>query len=225
MTGTHGDLVFSTILASNSGSSIFIPPASQPPFGTIVFDANGVATEINGSPITNVTDFGSDGIISWGRGLDSSGIPLHYVAGIPTSLTDLANLAINNPVATYSVIGATSPTIYDFSGGGFLGTGKFTGATLSANFATGLVDASVSVLIGANNITGAARGNLFGSNNFSASGNCTVGTCSFVSMNGFFAGVNAIRAGLTYSIQSPTTGIPTASFPNVTGAVAFTKNP
>ncbi len=225
LTGTHGDLVFSTIFATNSGSSIFIPPASQPPFGTIVFDANGVATEINGSPITNVTDFGSDGIIAWGRGFDSSGIPLHYVAGIPTSLTDLANLAISNPVATYSVLGATSPTIFDFSGGGFLGTGKFTGATLSANFATGLVGASVSVLIGSNNITGAASGNLFGSNNFSASGNCTVGTCSFVSMNGFFAGVNAVRAGLTYAIQNPTTGIPTASFPNVTGAVAFTKNP
>jgi hypothetical protein len=226
LAGTHGDLVFSTIFANNFFSSTFFtPPASQPPFGTIVFDANGVATAVNGSPITNVTDFGNDGIIAWGLGMDSSGIPLHYVAGIPTSTTDLANLAISRPVATYSVLGATSPTVFDFSGGGFLGTGKFTGATLSANFMTGLVDASVSMLIGTNKITGAASGNLFGSNVFSASGNCTVGTCSFVSMNGFFAGVNAIRAGLTYSIQSPTTGIPTASFPNVSGAVAFTKNP
>ena len=225
LTGTHGDLVFSTIFANSGGGSTFIPPASSPPFGTIVFDSNGLATEVNGLSITNVMDSGNDGIIAWGRGLDSSGIPLHYVAGIPTSTTDLANLAISSPVATYSVLGATSPTIYDFSGGGFLGTGKFTGATLSANFATGLVDASVSVLIGANNITGAVRGNLSGSNNFSKSGNCTVGTCSSISMNGFFAGVNAIRAGLTYSINNPTTGIPTASFANVTGAVAFTKNP
>ncbi len=226
LTGTHGDLNIATV--GNCCPSIFIPPALQLPFGTIAFDANGVATAIDGSSITKVTDFGNDGIIAWGFGLDSSGFPLHYVAGIPTSPTDLALLAINNPVATYSVLRATTPTAFSC---GPLVAGQFTGATLSANFATGLVDASVSVLFGTSNITGVAsgtlnRGNAGFVNSFSASGSsCTVGTSCFVSMNGFFAGVNAIRAGLTYAISGVTVGSPTGSSATVTGAVAFTKNP
>ena len=222
LTGTRSDLTLATVDTCCTSAS------SPPLFSPIVFDANGVATSINGSPITNVTNFGNDGIIAWGRGLDSSGLPLHYVTGIPTSSTDLAKLVndpvLSNQIATYSILQATSPTVFDFSGGGFLGTGKFTGATLSANFATGLVNASVSVLVGATNITGVGTGNLNQSSGvFSASGNCTVGACSFVSMNGFFAGANATRAGLTYAIQNPTTGLP-ASYPTVSGAVAFTKN-
>ncbi|HKB81884.1 MAG TPA: FecR family protein [Burkholderiales bacterium] len=223
LTGTHGDLMFSTVSAF-SQSTPLIPPALQPPTGTITFDANGVATAINGLPITNVIGSGNDGIIAWGLGLDSSGLPLHYVTGIPTLSTDLANLAISNPVATYSVLGATSPTA--FACGPLVG-GEFTGATLSANFATGLVDSSVSVLFGTNNITGAGRAILNRTNGgvFSASGSCTVGVCSFISMKGFFAGVNAIRAGLTYSIFGVAVGSPTGSSPTVSGAVAFTKNP
>jgi hypothetical protein len=225
LTGTHGDLIISTVGTCCPSTSI--PPALQLPFGTIVFDVNGVATEFDGSPITNVMDSGNDGIIAWGFGLDSSGFPLHYVAGIPTSSTDLANLAISNPVATYSVLGATAPTA--ISCGPLIG-GQFSGATLSANFATGLVDASVSVLFGTNNITGVGSGTLNrGSvgfvNSFSASGSCTVGTSCFVSMNGFFAGVNAIRAGLTYSLSGVSVGSPTGSSATITGAVAFTKNP
>jgi hypothetical protein len=204
-------------------------------------DANGVLTDLNGELLSNIAMSGNDGIIAWGTGISASGAEtVHFILGIPTPASDLANLAISNPIGTYTLIGGTSPTILDFNSGTTF-TGKLTGATLTANFATMLVDASVAMKFNVGSATmafsAAGTGMSFSgsafSGSFCASNNCTItgGTCStnFLSMQGFFAGPNAIRAGLVYEVSvSGTTGpvgaaAGTSINGSAIGAAAFAK--
>jgi len=194
---------------------------------TVVFDPAGAVTFIQGpnTPynLFNTTDVGNNGIIAWGRGMSapSGGLDIHYVVGLPTPATDMANLPLSQPVASYSMLGGTSPTSSTRVGGSNVGT--LTGATLVANFGIGKVDATVSVAFGTNPITLSATGMPISGSTFSAFS--TVGTCSVTgggscTMGGFFAGANAGHAGLVYDAL---TSVAAASF-GFQGAVAFKKD-
>lgn len=200
--------------------------------GSVTFDANGVLTGLNGATLSDIAMSGNDGIIAWGTGFSSSGgETVHFVVGLPTKASDLANLAISNPVATYTLIGATAPTFRDSNG---TIAGVLTGASLRVNLASMLVDASVmtkfNIAAGAVTLTGTSTGmSIFSGSSFasfSASNSCTItggGSCSSVNMKGFLAGPNAIRAGLVYSMSASIPAGGSTISGNVIGAAAFAK--
>ncbi|MGB9092656.1 MAG: hypothetical protein WCB93_00925, partial [Gallionella sp.] len=167
----------------------------------------------------------SDGIIGWGRWIGNitttgpantlTSTVFDYVVGIPTAAMPTTG------TATYSLLGYTSPT--DRNGlPGYTVTG-----TLSANFANSTVGVNMSV---ANATTTAytfnntatpfaiAAGSTFSGNITTTSSSPTycTGGCT-TSVNGFFAGTNASRAGLSYSITDTMAGN------NIQGVAAFTR--
>ena len=203
------------------------PSPSVNTFGSATLDSNGVLTGSSTDTLSNVAMSGNDGIIAWGTGVSASGAEtVHFILGTPTQASELATLAINNSIGTYRLIGGTAPTFRDSKG---TITGTLDSASLKANFGSGLVDASVTTTFntatGAMTLTGTSTGmqTFSGSTfaSFSASNSCTMtggGTCS-VNMQGFFAGSNAIRAGLVYGM-----GISgTSSNSSVIGVAAFAK--
>ena len=127
---------------------------------------------------------GNDGIIAWGIALGISGgesgwsltSPFHYVAGIPTDIAALGGIT-----ATYSLLGATTPT----NGTTGAPQGALSSMNMTANFATFSVAGSIS--------SGPGGG-------FSGFGTTSTSSGS-VSLNGFFAGANAQRAGLVYQVS------------------------
>jgi hypothetical protein len=207
-------------------------------FGSVTFDGNGVLTDLNGETLSNIAMSGNDGIIAWGTGISSSGAEtVHFIVGLPTPASDLANLAISSPVGTYVLIGGTSPTFRDFSSGTTV-SGTLTGASFSANFATMKVDASVAMRFntaaGAMALSAAGTGMSIStfsgsafSGSFCASNNCTLagGTCStsWLNMQGFLAGPNAVRAGLVYDVSVFGSTGSTSINGNAIGAAAFAK--
>ncbi len=233
MTGFQPSL---NIARVSDGCGLFCSPGS----GTATFDSSGILTDLNGATLSKVVMSGNDGIIAWGTGFSSSGAEsVHFIVGLPTPAGDIANLAISNPVATYTLIGGTSPTFRVFDGNfSTTGTGTLTGATLTANFATMLVDASVTATlkasVGVIGITGAVTGMSFSGSSFSGSffstsGGCTIaggGACDTTngSMRGFVAGPNAIRAGLVYDFSFSGLNAGGANFNgSAIGAAAFAK--
>jgi hypothetical protein len=188
---------------------------------------------VNGGndPLTGVTDFGNNGVVAWGRGLDRYGQYFHYATGLPTASTELAQLAISNPVATYTVIGATAPVA---GAGPNQVTGVFQGATLTARFNAGVVDASVQFSIAGSTVVASqagmqindAGGMTFDSTRAAGPVACSGGGCSpsSVHMAGFLAGPGAVNAGLAYQIKyvqdSGGVLLPGA----VSGSVAFQQN-
>lgn len=157
----------------------------------------------------------SDGVIGWGRwssgNLNDNGSPytmqdVHYVVGIPTPATDMSALQLASMVGTYSLIGFTYPTAYNpFSGVTVVGTQPIS-ATLMANFGLGSVSGNLSVPIGGSTYSDSWSGWISGSNFSSSSG--------AASINGFFAGANASRAGLVYQFGGTPIG-------DISGAAAF----
>ncbi|MEO6974331.1 MAG: FecR family protein [Gallionella sp.] len=168
----------------------------------------------------------TDGIIGWGRWtgtITSAGGPLanytsvtafDYVVGIPTAVMPTTGSA------TYSLMGYTKPTATDLS------TGYTVNGTLSANFGLSTVGVNMTIANASNGtytistatpltIVGANfAGTNIGTTNLNAS-SCLSGCTT--SIHGFFAGANAVRAGLSYSINE-STGIN-----NIQGVAAFTK--
>jgi hypothetical protein len=166
----------------------------------------------------------TDGIIGWGRwsgGPTTGNAPpnpitgtFDYVIGIPTAVMPTTGQA------TYSLIGFTTPTDTAGTPGYTL-----TGAALNVNFAaTGpQVGVAMTVTNGLNNtyaVTGTA---IIAGSNFTGTGSapsnlsvCT-GSCT-ATINGFFAGANAARAGLAYNINDGAVGN------HVQGVAAFTRN-
>jgi hypothetical protein len=144
---------------------------------------------------------GNDGIIAWGIALGISGgesgwsltSPFHYVAGIPTDITALGGIT-----ATYSLLGATTPT--NTSTG--LQQGSLSSMSMTANFASLSVSGSMtwtglSIPLSATfngSISSGAGGG------FSGFGSTSTSSGS-VSLDGFFAGANAQRAGLVYQVN------------------------
>jgi hypothetical protein len=180
---------------------------------------------VNGSPVVATTTSLTDGIIGWGRWagsttgttpnpLSSAGV-FDYVVGIPTAV-----LPPSGTVARYSLMGYTNPT----SSNGSTTVYKVDG-TLTANFAgTGsTVGVNMTVASGAANTftisgTTIASGTPFFTGGLSVGGTGCGGTCA-ASVNGFFVGTNASRAGLSYTISN------SSANNNIQGVAAFARNP
>ncbi|MFN0303327.1 MAG: FecR domain-containing protein [Burkholderiales bacterium] len=196
----------------------------------------------------SVRDFGSDGIVGWGRwvgnleGADSGAKSdagqnhgFHYVVGAITR-----NMPASNPgaqgFASFQLSHATSPTITGSSvPPGTLTTGAmgvdFTSRRVGIDLKTSFsgFQVQMSTVGGASNPTtsgvsytgaNATFGGNFGSVNVSgnAPANFCVGGCTGT-VQGFFAGDAAARAGMVYRATTP--GAPSA--PELQGAAVFTR--
>ncbi len=163
--------------------------------------------------------FSADGIIGWGVWTSGTGVincdgscdvsltRVHYVAGLPTSSSDISALQTADVTGTYSLIGYTNPTSHS----GIVGS--VTGGTLTASFTPAQVNVGVTlgVAIGGSNYTLSGTGSGSGSSTFSGSG-------SGFLYNGFFAGSQASHAGIAYKFSAG--GLDEL----VTGAAAFRRN-
>ena len=189
----------------------------------IAFSGTGSAFSI--SPAGSHANFGTDGILAWGRWIGDVSVQgstqsyngnqgLHYVVGLPTASMPTSG------TATYALLGATSPTYVD----GSAAPGTF-GGVLTVSFG-GLrspgVDMALSVGIDGKTYAIAGSASISGSvfsGNPSVTG--SLGTCgaacSNASVQGFFAGPNAERAGLGYHIGDSTIK------KDIIGAAAFAK--
>lgn len=164
-----------------------------------------------------VTFSATDGIIGWGRwdgnivstGPMGTGLmpgTFHYVIGLPTATMPTAG------VATYNLMGYTNPSATDGA------TGWSMKGNLSTNFGQGTVLVNMVVWNSANTYNVVNGSTAISAANFTGSLIPTTGTgcvtgCT-TSINGFFAGANASRAGLSYQILVPTVR-------NIQGAAAF----
>jgi hypothetical protein len=207
------------------------------------FDSNGALSAYANNNFGSVAiagDVGSasfadvgvaDATVGWGRwtmgnatagSSDGGSVPVslsgssshHYAIGIPTAVMP------TNP-ATYSLVGATSPTLA--SGAGAPGT--LNSANLVADFASASVNLNMDMTVnGTNYLTTnlpMTLGNAPNDFTFSGSGPTTnstscisVGCTTFV--EGFFAGNDGSHAGLAYKTQIPGDYI--------NGAAAFKKD-
>jgi FecR protein len=207
------------------------------------FDSNGGLSEYfnrnyGSLPIqgdvgsAQIEDVGiADGTLGWGRWTMGSAIagsggggsvPVnltgssshHYAIGIPTAVMP------TNP-ATYSLVGATRPTLASGSGA----PGTLNSANLVADFASAAVTLNMDMTVNGNNYLttnlpmtlGSAPNDFtfYGSGVTTNSSDCiSVGCNTYV--EGFFAGDDASHAGLAYK-----TGIPGDY---INGAAAFKKD-
>jgi len=212
--------------------------------GTAIFNGGGQLTQIaftggrSGAVYTlesggTHADFGTDGILAWGRWIGTVTVPgsllgteiyssntgLHYVIGLPTP-----TLPTSGP-ATYTLLGATLPTYIDgstapgtFSGSLSVNFGATT-ASIDANFTMEMPDRTYGMIV-----KGASTSTAFFSALASGSAmtGCLSSTCSG-SVQGFFAGPTAERAGVGYRIADLDVN---ATFPipkEIVGAAAFAK--
>ena len=242
--------ILTPVLASGSGyAAVFayganfdgVFPAIDLEGGSAVFNGSGQMTEFTTSRGTTYTldpangsnvDFGTDGIVAWGRWIGTvTSIPgllgsetysanqgLHYVVGAPTAVMPLSGSA------TYTLLGATSPTYLDGSS------------------APGTLSGSLSVLFGVEGSVGmnlnvampdgkgyAITGSAFlptstafftGQTGQGLSATGSGGACSSgcgARVDGFFAGTSAERVGLGYHIDD------FLAQKDVVGAAAFKK--
>lgn len=200
-----------------------VGPQGGPVSGNGIIDpANAIFNELsqltkyndlggNGGALgaANVTFAATDGIIGWGRwdgytdpaagtlpGPLSPGA-FHYVIGLPTAVMPTFG------TATYNLMGYTNPTASDGS------TGWNVTGNLTVSFGTGnLITVNMNVWNAANNyaINGTANGTgaAFTGVLATSSALCISAGCS-TSINGFFAGANASRAGISYQINDTLT--------------------
>jgi hypothetical protein len=177
-----------------------------------------------------IEDVGFDGPVGWGRWTTGSitagssvggGVPVnltgssshHYAIGLPTAVMPTGP-------ATYSLLGATSPTLA--SGVGTPGT--LNSADLVADFTGGSVSLNMDMTVNGNNyLTTDLPMSLgspdvftfFGSGTTVNSSDCISVGCN-TTVEGFFAGQDASHAGLAYE-----TSIPGDS---INGAATFKKD-
>jgi hypothetical protein len=186
------------VLTSFTNADSFEGPSF--PTGSITIGTNSGASQ------------GNDGIIAWGRwaggvtGGESSlnlndltgegPSPLHYVVGLPAT-----NLPPLGTMATYSMIGATTPSLYSsFSDG--LGSASVLDSSLVVHFGTSSAFLNVKFNIAGNVASG---DNIFLNLNgarFNGSGSVFGGGfCGGISATGFLAGAGGVRAGLAYVVD------------------------
>jgi hypothetical protein len=193
----------------------------------MVFNAAGQMTEMTalGGVISigsgSHAEFGTDGVLAWGRWIGQISSSLcglsapcpnytanqgfHYVVGMPTP-----TMPTDGTTATYALLGATSPTYVD----GLSPPGTFSGSLTATFSAQPTVRGSFNVSMpdGAGyqwQGTGAPSGPggvffmtttiLAGAGG--SGGACTGGSGCVAEVSGFFAGANAERAGIGYSID------------------------
>ncbi len=228
-------------LADLFAAGLLSPPGELTNAG---FNGNGGLSEYTNNNFGSVPiagDVGSasfadvgvaDGTVGWGRwtmgsvtaGSSGGGSTLvnlagasshHYVIGIPTAVMP------TNP-ATYSLVGATSPTLAS----GAVAPGTLNGADLVADFASGSVTLNMDMTVNSENYVTTGLPMTLGNapNDFTFSGSGTtmspttcvsVGCTTFV--EGFFAGTDASYAGLAY--KTDVNGVD-----YINGAAAFTKD-
>ncbi|MGE0484645.1 MAG: FecR domain-containing protein [Gammaproteobacteria bacterium] len=171
-------------------------------------------------------DIDTDGVIGWGRWsgdtvdgtlfgdgelrVDESNWSIHYVVGAPTPESDLAQLRATNVVAVYDLIGATTPTFGDdgFEGGFDFGDIVSISGALAANFGQSTVQTSLVLDFTENDITinsgalpiAAGAGGVFGGSGGFASSTLAPGHPFSTSIQGFFVGGGASRAGYAYEV-------------------------
>jgi hypothetical protein len=175
-------------------------------------------------------DFGSDGILAWGRWVGTiitdqlcEGSPctqtfnendgFHYVIGKPTAVMPTGGSA------NYALAGATRPT---YTGNGAVGPGTFNGS-LTVNFgATHGVTGNFNVAMPDKSYAWTSSTTTFGAafNMSTTSGitGCSDGLCN-AQVRGFFAGASAERVGLGYMLEDNNTN------KTLFGAAAFKKQP
>jgi FecR protein len=167
-------------------------------------------------------DFGTDGILTWGRWMGPVMLPtgpenyspnqgFHYVVGMPTPV-----LPTNIVNASYVLSGASSPTYLD----GSQSPGVFTGslnvtfgaqATIdTVNWRVTMPDATFII----QNTQMSTRSSSFSTALVPTQG-CVNAGCT-TDINGFFAGPTAERAGAAYTIDDAK---------RVIGAAAFSRQP
>lgn len=240
-TNTGNPIVGLTAFASGSGYAAavaFDATGDGSPYvlattpATAVFNLSGQLTDLSmgtdhytlGSGGSHA-EFGTDGILAWGRWIGPATVTsnycegpctfdvnydsnsgLHYVVGMPTPVMPTSGSAI------FTMIGATSPTYVD----GHVAPGTFNGS-LEVQFSNPNPQVAMAFNItmpdGGWDFNGSASGtgNLFGGSATSYSGSCSNGCTANV--QGFFAGPNAARAGIGYQA-----GVNTGS---IVGAAAF----
>jgi hypothetical protein len=221
-----------------------IEPHLRRPTGIATFDASGQMTQLDASgraseiysllPGGSQVDQKTDGILAWGRWIGPVSVPetlsgnenyganegFHYVVGLPTATMPQTGSA------TYTLIGATSPTAYNSSGIVLSSPGTFSGSLSVADWARAIVTLNLSVNVAtlgyAINGDATISGSTFSGSFTNAPGGGITplpGSCLSAcnaAVNGFFAGPSAERAGLAYHIKDDFTA-------DVTGAAAFTK--
>ena len=229
---------YATVLAYGANFDGIIGTIDSGTNTTAVFSAAGQLTEATLDTRAGVpyrleaggshAEFGSDGILAWGRWIGPVTIPnlfsvedfgsnagLHYVIGLPTATLPTTGQA------TYTLLGATSPTYIDgaTAPGTFSGTLNVTfGAspTVGVDFTIAMPDRTYTLQTpqGPIPIVGSAFSS-FQSQTFVSIGGCS-SICS-ARVDGFFAGASAERAGVGYHIDD-------SFFPNlreVVGTAAF----
>lgn len=191
---------------------------------TGTFNASGqlVGADIGGNtyrlaPGGTHADFGTDGILTWGRWIGPVTLPggsetynanqgFHYVVGLPTAV-----LPTGNVTANYVLSGASRPTYLD----GSTAPGTFSG-TMTVNFAAqATINGTFQAAMPDRTFNWTAAGSTSSATFSLATQTSTgcVGACT-ITTGGFFAGTTAERAGVGYSIEDTKT---------VTGAAAFRK--
>jgi len=190
------------------------------------YSAGVTAPETGSLGAATVSFSATDGIIGWGRWSGNTagtgvgpnpltGAAFDYVVGMPTAVMPTTG------VATYSLIGFTTPT-------DTLGNSGYTltGTALNVNFAAPTNQIGMTFTVTDNStrtyaVTGTAT---IAGSSFAGVGTapqngsvCTGGGCT-ATINGLFAGTNAARAGLAYTINDAIAGN------HVQGVAAFTKN-
>jgi hypothetical protein len=211
---------------SDVASATFDAAGQMTAASTTLFQANLQSTLLSSG---SHADFGTDGILAWGRWIGpienvgsvpvndsySSNEGYHYVIGTPTPVLPTTG------GGTYSLAGATRPT-YQFDQS--VAPGTFTGtlivtfgalAEVTANFNVAMPDGKGFALTGSNPSITSANWSITPSV-MGSGGACGISGCT-ASIQGFFAGASAERAGVGYRIQDGT------SFNNIIGAAAFQK--
>lgn len=183
--GTNGGSQY-TLLSGAGATSIFsdnkLLKVDDNASGFGIWSETGTPQpEANFKGIGSVTDPNFIGWGTWTTGQkDYLGITMldnvHYVAGRPTSQTDISALLYSG-VANYTLVGNTAPTQNGVAG-------TLNGATFSVNFQTGY---TISVAINTS----------FG--NFTDTASGSTPTFSGAYIQGMFVGSNAAFAGLTYA--------------------------
>ncbi len=228
---------YAAALAYGISPDVFFPGIDSG-VGVATFNASGQMTQMDFSLRASTlftlqsggshADFGTDGMLAWGRWIGPAAIPgaflgtenysanqgLHYVVGMPTPVLPASGSA------TYTLLGATQPTYID----GSTVPGKFSG-TLSVSFgAIASIDANFTVampdLTYGMSVKGAPTSTALFSFTPTMTGCLSTTSCSG-SVQGFFAGPTAERAGVGYHIADfdPNKFISK----DIVGAAAFQK--
>lgn len=204
--------------------------ADLPEFGPFTFGTATVGT-------ATAQSSGNDGIIAWGRwvggttggdqvgqeygsfsGLDLTAFegtahPLHYVVGLPAT-----NIPTSG-TATYSMIGATPPSVT-----GFITSASVNSSSIEVDFASSSALFHLSMEInGSTSTTGTGvpimrdGAKLSGSSQMTMTDGVFGGACGAqLTLSGFLAGNGASRAGMAYEIWGCCSG-------GVSGAIAYIK--